>query len=293
MRRHLLVLVLSLVCAACARPTEPRRIAITLDDAPVAKPLSYASDWERRVAVDSLTATLTRFGVPATVFAIGSELSDPSVASLLNVWAAAGLSVANHSVSHQSFNQLSHADGVREMAQGQAIISRLVAPVSISRYFRFPFLEEGATIQARDRWMASLDSLALRSAPVSITTDDWRFDNRYMAAEEAGNWELRYEIGQEYLAHVKESIRHWDGLAVELYDRNVRHVLMLHANRINRDYLSQILEWLQGEGFGFITIDEAYQDDLYMEPTTWRGDSGVSLLESIKQSRISRGAYGA
>jgi hypothetical protein len=114
-----------------------------------------------------------------------------------------------------------------------------------------------------------------------------------MAAEEAENWELRYEIGQEYLAHVKESIQHWDRLAVELYGRNVRHVLMLHANRINRDYLGQILEWLQAEGFGFITIDEAYQDELYAEPITWLGESGVSLLESIKQSRISRGAYGA
>jgi peptidoglycan/xylan/chitin deacetylase (PgdA/CDA1 family) len=280
-------LVVALIAAGgCSSGPGPRRIAVTLDDAPLVKPLSYANNWERESTVDSLISTLSSRHVPSTVFVIGSDLQDATSSALLRRWTDSGARVANHSLTHRSFKELPRAEGVREMAQAQALLSRIADPESIERYFRFPFLEEGRTLSDRDDWMLVLDSLALSPARVSIVTDDWRFDNRYASAEASADWELRYEIGQQYMEHVKNAINHWDGVARTLFGRNVQHVLMLHANRINRDYLGQILDLLASEGFEFIPLEQAYQDPLYRESTSWMGPSGVSVLETIKQSRM-------
>jgi peptidoglycan/xylan/chitin deacetylase (PgdA/CDA1 family) len=291
MNRLLPVCTLLLCLIGCSKAPGPRLIAITIDDAPVTKPLSYSGNWERTVVTDSLTGALLRHGAPATVFAIGSDLQNPDLAMLVRNWTEAGFFMANHSMSHRSFNQLSRETGVLEIGQAQAVLSRIAPVEQRSRYFRFPFLEEGTSLNDRAFWYSVLDSMALTPAPVTITTDDWRFDNDYAEAEAAEDWDRRFRIGQEYVAHVRESIRHWDGLAGQLYGRNVRHTLMLHANRINRDYLGVILEGLAEEGFAFISLPVALQDELYDEDIGWIGPSGVSILESIKQSRMATGSF--
>lgn len=291
MNRFLPVVFAIVAFSACAPSPGPRLIAITIDDAPVTKPLSYSDNWERTVVTDSLTGALARHGAPATVFAIGVDLQNPDLLPLVGNWTEAGFTMANHSMSHRSFNALSREEGVLEMGQAQAVLSRVVPAENRSRYFRFPFLEEGRSLNERAFWMGVLDSMAISPAPVTITTDDWRYDNDYAEAEEAEDWDRRYRVGQEYLEHVRASIRHWDDLSGQLYRRNVRHILMLHANRVNRDYLGQILESLAADGFEFITLTEALQDELYGEDVTWISQNGVSLLESIKQSRLADGSF--
>ncbi|MBO6576258.1 MAG: polysaccharide deacetylase family protein [Rhodothermales bacterium] len=278
---------------SCSPDPGPRQIAITLDDAPIVKPLSYPGEWERQQAVDSLISVLDKHAAAATVFAIAGDLETPEARALLARWTEAGISVANHSVTHRSFNELSLEEGAREIAQAQAVLSRSVDPAHVVRYFRFPYLERGRSLDERDQWMAVLDSLALKVAPVTVTNDDWRFDNDYADAELAEDWDRRFQVGQAYVEHIKESVRHWDGLAQEMYGRNVPHVLLLHANRVNRDYLDTILGWLSAEGFEFVTLAEAYEDPMYREETTWLGSSGVSLLEQIKQTRMAEGSYTA
>ncbi|NNE69501.1 MAG: polysaccharide deacetylase family protein [Rhodothermales bacterium] len=291
MPRSLLFATALFALSSCSPAPGPKLIAITIDDAPVTKPLSYSDNWERTVVTDSLTGALLRHGAPAMVFAIGSDLQVPELASLVGNWTTAGFTMANHSMSHRSFNTLSREQGVLEMSQAQAVLSRVVAPEGRSRYFRFPFLEEGRTLNDRAFWLSVLDSMALTLAPVTITTDDWRYDNEYAAAEEAEDWDRRYRIGQEYLEHVRSSIRHWDDLGGQLFKRNVSHILLLHANRVNRDYLGHILASLEADGFEFVTLAEALEDELYEEDVTWIGPSGVSILESIKQSRLASGTF--
>ncbi|MFT4605587.1 MAG: peptidoglycan/xylan/chitin deacetylase (PgdA/CDA1 family) [Rhodothermales bacterium] len=293
MKRLLPVCAFLLCLIGCSKDAGPRLIAITIDDAPVTKPLSYSDNWERTVVTDSLTGALVRHGAPATVFAIGSDLESADLAMLVRNWTAADFLMANHSMSHLSFNQLTRESGVLEIGQAQAVLSRVAPADQRSRYFRFPFLEEGSSLNDRAFWYGVLDSMALVAAPVTITTDDWRFDNDYAEAEKAKDWDRRYRIGQEYVAHVRESIRHWDDLGGQLYGRNVRHILMLHANRINRDYLGVILDGLAEDGFAFISLPTALQDELYSETISWIGPSGVSILESIKQSRLAAGTFSA
>ncbi len=283
-----LILSANVSCSGSASTeTLKKAVAVTFDDAPVMHMERYPSQWHRRLVIDSLTAALERYEAPFTVFAIGKQVSDSAGTDLLGYWAEKGAAIGNHGFNHVSLADMS-IERAREEVNSTDIMIREALGDSdlLGPYFRFPFLEEGKTSVTRDSLNMVLETEKLTNSRVTISTDDWTFEQDYVSAEEAEDWPLRYEIGQRYLQHVRESIDHWDALADELYHRPIRHVLMLHANRINRDYLGQILGYLNENGFSFIDLDEAYKDPLYIEPITWASSTGISFLEFVKQSRL-------
>lgn len=267
----------------------PRRIALTFDDAPVMRFYSHPSQWHRQVVIDSLANALQRHRAPATIFVIGDLIRSEAGRALLVQWLGKGVQIGNHSLTHRNFGELTLAQGRNEIDSTSLLLKPLAAAYNRPvRYFRFPFLAEGTTEAERAGWQAHLKARGLRNARATITTDDWKYDEQYTRYELAQDWAQRYEVGQAYLAHVKASVAYWDSVAVSLYGRNVSHVLMLHANRVNRDYLGQILDYLRQQGYTFITLDEAYRDVLYREPITWADQTGTSFLENIKQTRLLR-----
>ncbi len=269
-------------------PFSDRRIAITLDDGPVAKPLSYRSQWERTLVIDSLARAARRFGAPLTVFAIGSQLQDSVGGPLLDEWMRRGVELGNHSMTHPDFGALDAAAGTREILDTQALLAPIAARYGKAvRYFRFPLLAEGRTAAQKATYADVLRRAGLTNARVTISTLDWDYDNRYMALELQEDWAARYEVGQEYLQNLRETIAYWDRTALELTGgRPIAHVLLLHANRINRDYLGQLLAELKAQGYRFVSLDEAYRDPIYRAPETWVSPNGVSFLEQVKQTRL-------
>jgi peptidoglycan/xylan/chitin deacetylase (PgdA/CDA1 family) len=273
--------------AGCAAEPEKKQIAITFDDAPVMRFYTHPSQWHRTVLIDSLATTLEAFQAPATIFVVGDLIEEPEGAELLTQWMSRGVQIANHTMSHTSFNLLSIAEGIEEIDRASAILEPVARAYDQQiRYFRFPFLEEGFTPEKKSAWLEHLERRGLKNARVTVSNDDWKFDAEYAEAELAEDWALRYEIGQAYMEHMRASIAHWDSLGQELTGRNIRHVLLLHANRINRDYLPQILADLQERGFEFITLDHAYEDPIYRARDEWVSENGASFLENLKQTRM-------
>lgn len=277
-------------CAAGQVPARPE-VAVTFDDAPLVRFHSYASQADRALVIDSLTQALHRHGAPATVFAIGSAVQDEASRALLRRWLAAGVDLGNHSFSHPRFDTLTEAEGREEIVRtAEALAPMAAAYGKPMKYFRFPYLVEGAGEADREAWCRVLAEEGLTDARVTLTHDDWKFNEAYARAEAAGDWAARYDIGQAYRDHVLNSVAHWDSLARDLFGRPVRHVILFHVNRINRDYLGEILDGLRDRGFAFISLDEAYTDPLYREPDRWEAPAGTSFLERLKQSRLQTAA---
>ncbi len=296
------LLALAVLAPACTRAQAPsggggasapevREIAITIDDGPIVRPFTYPGLFERAIVVDSLTAAARRFGAPLTLFVIGDQLGRADQDSLLRRWTAAGVEIANHSFSHPDFNTLAPDAGVREIDAAQAAIAPFARERGQRlRFFRYPLLSEGTTDAQRSTYAAALARHGLRNAPVSISNDDWTYDTRYSDLEAKQDWPARYEVGQAYLRHIREAVAHWDRTGRELTGgRPVRHILLLHANRINRDHLGQILAMLRADGFRFVSLERALADPIYAEPVTWHSPNGVSRLEAVKQSRMQAG----
>lgn len=286
------IVLVIFVFGGCGLFVENKKIAVTIDDAPVVRFHSFDSQDQRLALIDSISGALERFKAPATVFVVGSQIDEPEEKELLRHWMGKGVSVGNHSFSHRAFHELSPEEGAEEIERtNDLILPAATAYGQAVRYFRFPFLAEGSTPEEKFRWRDELERHGMLNAPVSISNDDWKFDAEYTEAEINGDWARRYEIGQAYLQHMRESISYWDALGRDLTDRNVRHVLLIHANRINREYLGQILAELDDAGFEFISLDEAYKDPVYAAKDEWTSPHGASFLENIKQTRIKDGTF--
>lgn len=285
----ILLCAILLPSSACSHFQERKQIAISIDDAPVVSFHSYPSQFERRAVVDSITTALESHMAPATIFVVGNQADEPDEVELFRHWLATGVSVGNHSLTHRSFDELTPEEGGLEIDETNRLIQSVTGddghPV---QYFRFPYLAEGETIDDKSLWEEQLSSRGLRNARVTISNNDWKFDSEYAQAELDGDWERRYEIGQAYLQHMRESVAYWDSLAQALTGRNVKHVLLIHANRINRDYLGSILQELSSDGYEFISLEEAYSDPIYSSDDEWASANGTSFLENVKQTQIQR-----
>lgn len=285
------VLVVQLLSnAGCTSAPEKKYVAITFDDAPVMRFYTHPSQWHRRLVVDSLANALDRYGAPATIFAVGELVQHPEGAELLRYWLDRGVELGNHSWSHRNFNELSYDEGTREIAATNEILLPFAqAYAKELRYFRFPFLAEGVTAAQKQAWLDYVERVGMKNARVTISNKDWEFDAAYTEAELAEDWPRRYEIGQAYMEHMRQSIAFWDSLGHDLAGRSVKHVLLLHVNRINRDYLGQILAELKAQGYTFIPLHEAYTDPIYDARDAWVSEDGTSFLENVKQTRLQEG----
>ncbi len=283
MKRALLLLAL-LPLSACT--AQPREIAITLDDVPLVGYYTYPDDFQRTQAVDSMTQALARHDVPFTVFAIGQDVAIEREAVLLGRWLDAGAQIGNHTYTHRNLGELTVEEGAADIERASGVLQPIADARGLPvRYFRFPFLAQGVTMEQKQGYTRALDQMGLYNARVSVSNNDWEFNERYRQAELDEDWEGRYEIGQEYVLHILESVKYWDMVGEELTGRHVRHVLLLHANRINRDYLGTILDRLAAENYAFIDLDRAYADPIYAEPDRWPTENGVSFLEHVRQTR--------
>ena len=85
-------------------------------------------------------------------------------------------------------------------------------------------------------------------------------------------------VGADYLRYMDEVFAFDEKVSRDLLGREVRQVLLLHANALNADLFGRLADALQGRGYRFITLEEALKDEAYRRPDTYVGPWGFSWL---------------
>ena len=265
---------------ACTRTTPPPSVpdpapdlplAITLDDLPFAG--STARGESPSEALAAIADTLSAAGAPATGFVVCDRRSEPSD---LTAWREAGLSLANHSSQHRSVDNLGAKAFLADAADCRDQLTALTG--SPPRYFRYPYLQTGATRELRDEVAAGIAALGHTRAPVSIDVADWVLAEAYAAAVDADDPDRATALADAYVAQVLRAAQRYRRVAQARVGRDVAQVLLLHANALSRDHLDRVLDGLQRDGFRFVTLDEALQDEVYAEADDWVDPVGASWL---------------
>ncbi|MEM7728781.1 MAG: polysaccharide deacetylase family protein [Pseudomonadota bacterium] len=257
-------------------PGAAREIAITLDDLPYVLP-SRTSPSEGLTQVRAVNAALAAHGVSATGFAIGGQIGWRSRRAV-SAFVEAGHTVGNHSWSHPDYGTLTPDQFLEETQRTDEALSRWIGE---SRLYRFPFLREGETEEAKAAADQVLAELGYVNVPVTIDTDDWRYNADYLNALDRDDEAAAAEIADAYLAHMRERTLHFEALAEDTIGREVPHILLLHMNRINADHLGALLDWYAAEGWTFVTVEEAMRDPFYAMPDLYAGPRGLSQIERV------------
>jgi len=280
-RRRLLLACASLVAAcrtnagAQVPSANERRVALTMDDPNLQDTPRYTAEERNRLILEQLAARR----VQVMLFVCGKRIDSPQGAALLRAFDGAGHLLANHSYSHQNYNDPSstRAALALDMAQCEA----LIAPYpGFRRRFRFPFLKEGETLQKRDAAREVLRERGYANGHVSIDASDWAYDQKLCQRLQAAPAMDLSAFRTAYLKHMLERAHYYDRLATTLTGRSIAHALLLHHNLLNALFLGDLMDALERDGFRIIAPEQAYSDPVFaIQPAAL--PAGESLIWAL------------
>jgi peptidoglycan/xylan/chitin deacetylase (PgdA/CDA1 family) len=267
---------------AAARPRAPG-LAVTIDDFDLSdSQLLTGAERDR-----SIRASLSRHSIQAAGFVAGKYVQSPLGEEVLASWSNDGHVIGNHSFSHRYYGSSTSVDAyMADILKCESLLSRFSG---FRKLFRFPFLGEGRTAEAREALRQRLHAAGYRIGHVTIDTSDWyvdaRLNKRLVADPKADLTPYR----RFYLDHIWERATFYDGLARKLFGGPIDHTLLLHHRLTTALFLDDLLKMFRGRGWRLIDARTAFASPVFaLEPKSM--PSGQSLVWAAAKER---GGYDA
>ena len=269
-----------------AASTEPagREVAITIDDLPAAAASMTKGDAASITAMTSkLLAILRQQNIPAVGFVNEQKLYkwgevDERIRAL-TMWLDAGFELGNHTFTHLSLNQVGLPAFEDDVIQGEPVLRLLLAQHNMKlRYFRHPYLDTGRDLRSKQDVEAFLVARGYRIAPVTLDAWDWMFARVYEDAKERGDSALEKQVVSSYLSYTETVFAFYEQFSKDLLGYEPKQVLLLHANQLNADHLTDVIEIMRRRGYSFIRLEKALSDEAYSLPDTYIGEEGTGWL---------------
>jgi peptidoglycan-N-acetylglucosamine deacetylase len=266
--------------ASAANPD--RQVAITIDDLPAGSNLLPTPTVLEMTS--KLLDTLRDQKVPVVGFVNEKKLYrfgevDQRIRAL-QMWIDHGFELGNHTYSHSSLNQAGLRAWEDDIVQGENVIRLLLAQRNMKlRYFRHPYLDTGRDLQTRREAEAFLVTRGYRIAPVTLDAWDWMYATVYEDAKRRNDGAMQKQLLEDYLSHSDATFAYCEQLAKQTIGYEPKQVLLLHANELEGDHISKLLDLLRKRGYRFITLEDALSDQAYGLPDTYVGEEGATWLE--------------
>lgn len=251
-----------------------QRLALSFDDGFDPRAEARAPAWNA-----ALLHALDAAQVRAILYPAGARVDSPAGLALVADWGRAGHAIGNHTYRHASLAAPATSLGgfIADVERNEALLRDL--PGWTAR-LRFPYLKEGDTAAKRDGLRAWLAAHHYASGAVSIDASDWYYDQRYDRWRAAHPGADPAPFRRAYLEHLWSRAQYYDGLSRRLLHRSASHVLLLHTNRINAEFLPAVIAWFRARGWTFVSPAEAYADPLYAQAPA-QLPAGESLLWAL------------
>lgn len=273
---------LALLLVAGTSGADGMEMAVTFDDLPFNRHPRGTLEQDRTDTLQLLHAVVSR-GIPAIGFVNEGPLADGddahARADVLRLWLAAGLDLGNHGQHHLDLHRVPADEFIDDIERGELLTRRLLQERGMPlAWFRHPFLHTGMDAETRDAVHAALAARGYRVAPVTIDNSEWIFARAYDVAFNAGDDSARQRIGEAYLDYMLDMVAYYEDQSRQLFGRNIRHVLLLHANRLNAHWFAPLADRIAGRGYRFITLEHALADPAYTSDDRYFGPGGITWL---------------
>jgi peptidoglycan/xylan/chitin deacetylase (PgdA/CDA1 family) len=259
-----------------APPVVERTIALTFDDATLDDG-PFFSGVER---TERLIDTLSNAGVREAMFFVTTGNVAKTIETgpqRIRAYAAAGHALGNHSHSHLWFWQTPTDEYIADLDRA---IGNLREYDNVQAYYRFPFLDEGRSIEKRDEFREALNDRGLRNGYVTVDTYDWHLVNLAREATAAGIEIDLAKLRDLYVDVIVSSTEFYDTMAQKTLGRSPHHVLLLHENDLSALFVGDLVAELQEHGFHIVPATEAFEDPIAgREPDTlFLGQGRIAAL---------------
>ena len=263
---------------------QAQEVAITFDDLPAHGQLPAGVT--REEVTRKILAAFKEAKVPEVYGFInaGKLQAHPEDIKVLQLWREAGEPLANHTYDHMSLNSNPLAAFEENVAKDEATLQQLMGK-NDWHWFRYPYLDEGDTLEKRRAARAYLKDRGYRIAQVSLDFEDYAWNGPYARCSEKKDEKAIAWLKESYLNTATEYMKLGQQLSQQLFARNVKHILLMHVGAFDAEMLPQLLAQMKQQGFKFITLKEAESDPVYeIDPDIVRKE-GSPILEQIMDAR--------
>jgi peptidoglycan/xylan/chitin deacetylase (PgdA/CDA1 family) len=267
-----------------ASPAHAEPVALTFDDLPhngELAPGTRESDLVRR----TLAILKARRLPPVYGFVNAAKLEgNPDGAVALRLWVAGGQRVGNHAYSHMDLHRSEPAAFLADVRRNEPALE-LLDPSDRWRWFRYPYLREGDTVEKRREVRKELAALGYRTAQVTLDYEDYLWNSAYARCAAKRDAVAVAELRRSYLEIAAAYLDANREMARRVYGREIPHVLLLHLGEFTPEILPALLDLLKAKGLTPATLDEVQRDPAYDADPDAGSKFGGTLLEQLIDAR--------
>jgi len=271
------------MCGAAFGQQAARRVAITFDDLPGTN--SATMNAADIVAMNTeLVGDLSAAKIPAIGFVNEQRLYhfgevDERIHAL-DLWVDAGFDLGNHSFSHASLNHVPLADWELDVERGETVTRMLMDEHHKKlTYFRYPYLDMGPDLDTMRKAEEFLAERGYRIAPVTLDAWDWYFAQVYDDARSRKDTALEQRVVASWLDHSAAMFDYYEKKSRALFGHEPAEVLLAHDTWLEAEHLPDLIALLRKQGYTFISLDEALEDQAYALPDTYVSDVGLTSID--------------
>lgn len=278
-------LALVLSTAVGAGPVAGTELAVTVDDLPTHGALPAGTT---RLAVAArMIRALTRHAPPDVYgFTNAGQLSgDPGLEAILQAWRRAGFALGNHTYSHLDLTRADAAEYIVDIERNEGLLARL-SPPAAPKYFRYPYLREGDSVDKRTTVRDWLMAHGYVIAPVTVTLeDDWAWNDVYVRCVAAGDEPAIARLKRSFVETATSRLAAFEQLSSRLFNRSIKHIVMVHVSAFDALMLDDLLTALRAAGTRFISLAEALQEPAYLGAPL-QGDGATFLVRVARDRHV-------
>jgi peptidoglycan-N-acetylglucosamine deacetylase len=279
---RLLLILFCLSGSAFARPEI--KVAVTVDDLPRHRNLPHG---KTKVAVAmKMLSIFRKHHVPQVYGFINAKKidDDPSLNEVLKLWRAEGYPLGNHTYSHKSLNEVSLAEFQKDIEDNESILGKLGGQTDW-KYFRYPNLHEGNTLEKRNSVREFLQLRGYKIAQVTVDFEDWSWNDPYARCENKQDQVSLKWLRETYLQTARDQLDRAEIMMQGLFHRSVPQVLLLHIGAFDSEMLDELLTSYEKKRVKFIPLSEAISDEIYSQDPGLPGPWGSELTFQIMKAR--------
>ena len=274
----------TLILLAGPPAARAQEVAITFDDLPAHGPLPHGTT--REELTRKILLAFRQAGVPEVYgFVNAGKMQDhPEDRKVLELWREAGQPLGNHTFDHMNLNNNTPAAFEANIRQNEAVLESLMGQRDW-HWFRYPYLNEGNTLEKRRAVRAYLRDHHYRIAQVTLDFEDYAWNAPYARCFDKKDEKSLAWLKESYLATATEYMRLGQELSQQIFHRDIKYVLLMHIGAFDAEMLPQLLAQMKQQGFKFIQLGQAESDPAYKTDPDTAFDNGGTLLDQIMESR--------
>jgi peptidoglycan/xylan/chitin deacetylase (PgdA/CDA1 family) len=259
-------------------------VALTFDDVPAAGGLHV--DETRVSVITRLIHELHASRLKGIYgFVNGTDISDdPDLQQALHLWLAAGMRIGNHTFTHPALDDTTDDAYIHDIAVNEPTLHQY-DPTGDWHWFRYPYLEEGNTMDKREAVRGWLRQHGYRIAQVTLNFQDDDWDDPYgrclVKHDQAGiDW-----LKQSYLENAAEFIRLGREEQIIALGHEVPNVLLLHETDFTTLMFPDLMKLLRSQGFRFASLSKIERNPVYAFDPAAPNPGGGTLINQILDAR--------